>query len=261
MFKSKKFLGIPLVALIIALGTVIIFGSGFVASQFGYNQSNQASVTILSDELKAYQDIECTIPFDSNVSLNFGEIYPTESSQEVTFYLVNESVKNSKIFPQISVNNLPAGLTVEEISYGVIPNQPDWLDIYIPESLNYIPTGLTAQVGYENITAEQNWMYTSINTMSSSGYIKIDDEILSYSSIDISGRWILRDLERGLFGTIPAPHLRLATVTWIDNIEYIPLDALEKDEVQEVRLVVNASDEVQSGDLSFEVLLQATSEH
>jgi hypothetical protein len=62
-------------------------------------------------------------------------------------------------------------------------------------------------------------------------------------------------------GTTPAQHERASTVFWISEPSYTALDCLEKDETQQVSLMVNTTDEVESGEISFEILMQAESEH
>ncbi len=263
---SKKFFGLPLVSIIVAI--ILIFGSStFVAARFLYNSNYGASVTVLSDNLSLYLDGACQTPFDSNVTIDFGELYPCEESETVTFYMKNESGGNSKVFPQMSIRNLPYGITINENLYGQISSDPNWTNLYIPNSVNWIPNGMTAQVANVELSATNTTDFTvTINSMPTTGTIKIGDEVISYTSISIAdlahggdNKYHLRGLTRGKYGTPITAHPVSSGVSW-GTAQIIELNALDTGEIQPVELSVVVGD-AESGQLSFEILMQATSEH
>jgi hypothetical protein len=258
---SKKLFGIPALVLVVVMVLVVgLSGGSYVIGKYAFNESFNSTLTILSDKLGAYSDVNCTIPFDTSVSLQFGSVFGGGNSSIVSFFIRNESDGASYIKPQISVENLPVGIEVWEMSGGLIPLQPEWLNLYTPEKLTWTPTGLVGQVGYENLPANATQMFISIENMQSAGLIKIDDEIIKYNSIDTTDRWVLKGLLRGQCGTIPATHARATNVIF-GNAQYTALNALELGEVQTISLMVKTSEEVESGNVNFNVLLQAESEH
>ena len=261
MSNSRKSFRIPvMVGLILAL-ILVVSGASFAYAKYSYSDEFSGKVQILTDNLGVFKDQACTIPFDSTVTLDFGEFYPGGHSTILDLFCSNKSDGESYIKPQMSVSSLPVGVSIFEQTYGRIPVQPDWLNLYVPESLTYTPTGLTGQVGYANVEANATQMWVSINGMPSSSYIKVDNEIMRYTFTDTTDRWTLKGLERGLCGTTPAMHERASTITWISTPSYIALDCLALNEVQKISLMVNTTDEVVSGEITFDVLVQASSDH
>jgi hypothetical protein len=265
MSNSRKSFRIPvMVGLILAL-ILVVSGASFAYAKYAYSDSFQSSITILSDKIGLYTSETCDTPFNTNVSLGFGSIYGGANSTIVNLVLRNESDGASYIKPQISVEGLPEGFQVWELSDkgGRIPNSPEWLSLYTPEKLEYTTTGLTGLVGYENLNANATLSFISINNMPSSGWCLIDQEIIRYTGTitTASERWQLTGLQRGQCGTAPAMHERASTITFINEPTYVAFDALELNEVQKIMLMVKTTEEVESGDVNFNILVQAEAEH
>jgi hypothetical protein len=259
---SKKFLGIPLLAIVISLTLILGIGGGVAFSEFGYNSQNGASVTVLSDALTAWQDGEATIPFDSSVTLDFGEIWPEQESESVTFFLKNEG--HSTIYPQISVNNLPSNLQVKEVNFGAVTQ--DWANLYISHGLNWLPNGMNGFITSPITSSTVNFTI-SIGCVPETAYVKIDNEVILYQDYDYAdlshggdNLHHVRYLTRGMYGTTITDHASGATIEWGTGSE-IPMDALGVGEIQPVELVVTALESIEGGSYSFDVLIQATSEH
>lgn len=265
MSKIFKTLKIPtLLGLVLAL-ILVVAGSTWTLAKYAYSDSFNSSLTILTDKIGVYTSETCQTPFDTNVSLGFGSFYGGANSQIINLAIRNESDGASYIKPQISVEGLPEGFQLWELSEqgGRIPLAPSWLNLYTPEKLEYTATGLNGQVGYENLSANANFCYISINSMASSGYCKIDNEIIRYTGIvtSASERWQLTGLQRGQCGTTAATHERASTITFINTPTYTAFDALEVNEVQKIQLMVKSTEEVPSGNVNFNILLQAEAEH
>lgn len=261
MLKQLGKFKLVTIAITLAIIAIIAFGT-LTYTRFGYTDSFGATLTVLNDEIKVYADQDCTIPFDSSSGIQYGQLWPNQNSEPAKFYLKNTTtVEGSTIFPQISVE-APEGLILTEKTFGVISHVPQWTDLFRDAKTTYTDLGISdCQIGYENMSSTQNWFYVSINTMPSSGFIKVNEEIMKFNSIDVSDRWKITNVERGLYGTTPAEHLRLATVTFIKDIVYTPQVALQTGQVQEVELTVKVDDTVESGELDFNIVVQATSTH
>jgi hypothetical protein len=248
------------VAVVVTVIVALSVGGGYALSAFLYNSDHGASVKILSDELAAYVSQDLSQPLDETVTIDFGEMWPGDSASE-TFYIKNLSGGNSKIKPQIAVQGLFPGMSLSEKTFGKIPSDGSWLDLYTSASVKWTPSGVAASVKYSDVTVNANQIIISTGGIASAGFVKIHDEIIRYTGTSLyQGNTCLVGVTRGMCGTTPVAHLIGSTIYW-GTAEEIQFDALNVGEVQAVELILTAGDETPDGELSFNILMQATSQH
>lgn len=257
--RHRKLWGIPALAIIVVIGMIICTGSGFAIASFVFTRNYTANIKVMADKVGVYQDSNCSVAFNSDV-LTFNDIWIGQDSQPVRLYLRNEG--GSVIYPKMNVSNLSNGLTVKENTYNQIATSPDWTNLYVPHSVIWTSNGVTANVTHPvSLDASEIYMDLDISAINPNGYVKIGDEIIGYANATvIDGKNCLRYFNRGQYGTLPAEH-QIDDIISFGTADEIELNALDVGEVQPIELVVNASENVENGDYSFNITLVATSDH
>lgn len=100
------------------------------------------------------------------------------------------------------------------------------------------------------------------NNMSTQNLIFIDDEIVSYNSIELlpNGHYLLRDVVRGVFDTIPAQHTSESVIYFMDRFQSVSgsIPVCAEGEVSDEQLEITTESATQSMDFDLDRVVSVT---
>jgi uncharacterized membrane protein (DUF441 family) len=198
---------------------MIAMGGGAIIAQWAFHQSNQATVEVKGSSIALYSDSACTQQIVNGASLgSFGVVNvdnETPISSTVTIYAKNIGL--TTLSPTIAESSLATGLTLHMATVGPIGTTP----VSFATVDGFKPTaGISAAMGPTGIPVGYTGgiqIATIVGTIPTSGLIKIDSELFTYTGYTVGPPPTLTGLVGGQHGTTPAAHAASTAIafgTW-----------------------------------------------
>jgi len=241
----KKWLGIPLVAVVVALVIGLLAGS--VIADWHYTQTLQSStVTVSGSGLMLYKDAGCntayslvdTLPSFGKINTDIGSA--PFASGAVTLYLKNTGTTNLSPTIAMTSSGVTTGLTLNEATAGTLSSSPVALLGLGTPLLPFIASSYTSLMGGNCGTTGITDLLTksSINAVvPQTGYLETGSEIWHYTGWDVSGSGCVVHCDaRGVLGTTPITYTDGTVITF--GLMTMPSVTLSPGQVQTITLKV-----------------------
>ena len=245
--SGKKILGIPLIAVIVAVVAIVVCATTAVYAAWAYSKVFSGNtVSVKGADIQLFSDSACQNLLPANYSFNFSDIRVGAPSNPIVIYAKNTGVGDA-VYLTLKSAGLPAGLQISESTYGAVTTSG--VSLFTPPT--YTLSSITAKVSDDTVAANA----TTFKILSDGGIFPASGVLaftgdnsgsyVSYSTIvdEGSGYYQVSGLTWGVNGTPVVAHtLTSGSLKEITLLTTTPGSALQPGASQAISLTISATD-------------------